>query len=49
MSYDDLLACYRSDQISEPEFQEILRNDEVFRRWLHKQIEEGRINSAQLP
>jgi hypothetical protein len=47
MNYDDLLTCYRSDQIPEPEFQEILRDDEVFKKWFHKQIEEGRKNSVQ--
>lgn len=34
--YADLLACYRSGQISEAQWKEHLR-DEVFRRWLKSQ------------
>lgn len=33
--YELLLACYRSGQISEAQWQEHLR-DEVFRAWLSK-------------
>lgn len=32
--YADILACYRSGQMSEAQWQEHLR-DEVFRRWLN--------------
>jgi hypothetical protein len=35
IDYALLLACYRSGQISERQWQEHLR-DEVFRAWLHK-------------
>jgi hypothetical protein len=34
--YADLLACYRSGQISEQQWQQHLR-DEVFVAWLKKQ------------
>ncbi len=31
--YEALLACYRSGQITEPEWQEILRENEMFKKW----------------
>lgn len=33
--HESLLACYRSGQISERQWQEHLK-DEVFRRWVEK-------------
>lgn len=41
--YTLLLACYRSGQISERQWQEHLKN-EVFRKWLEKQ--EARARAA---
>jgi len=35
-SYELLLECYRSGQIPEPDWQQRLREDEVFRKWLER-------------
>jgi hypothetical protein len=46
MYYEHLLMCYCSGQISEPEFQKILSDDEVFRKWIDKKMRERIINSV---
>jgi len=39
--YEALLTCYRSGQIPEPEWQEILREDDVFCKWYEIKIREN--------
>ena len=34
--YDQLLTCYESEQIEEKEWQEILKRDEVFKRYVEE-------------
>lgn len=43
--YELLLACYRSGQVSERQWQEHLK-DKEFQRWLERRKEEGGPNNV---
>jgi hypothetical protein len=45
-AHEALLACYLSGQIPEPEFEEILCQDDVFRKWFIAEMKKQGLNKC---